>query len=112
MEVGPGIHRLTQGVVNFYLIEDGGRLLLVDAGTPGDWKVLVRTVQELGRGLEDLEAVLLTHAHADHTGSAERARTTAGTRVWVQSKDAPASKGGKRAPNDGRMSPYLVRGEF
>ena len=34
MEVADGIHRLTQGIVNFYLIEEGGKLALVDAGPP------------------------------------------------------------------------------
>jgi hypothetical protein len=33
-QVTEGVHRLTQGVVNFYLVEEGGRLLLVDAGAP------------------------------------------------------------------------------
>ena len=78
MEVAQGVHRLTQGVVNFYLVEDGGRLTLVDAGAPRDWDLLVRALAALGRGLDDLEAVLLTHAHTDHTGFAERARTTTG----------------------------------
>ena len=81
MQVQEGIHRLTQGVVNFYLVEEGGRLLLVDAGAPGDWDLLVRTVADLGRRLDDLEAVLRTHAHADHIGTAERARAAAGARV-------------------------------
>ena len=73
MEVADGIHRLTQGVVNFYLVEDGGKLTLVDAGAPGDWDEFVRAVGSLGRALEDLDSVLLTHAHSDHTGFAERA---------------------------------------
>ncbi|MGH3076330.1 MAG: MBL fold metallo-hydrolase, partial [Gaiellales bacterium] len=77
MQIAEGIHRLTQGVVNCYLIEDGGKLTLVDAGAPGDWGLLVATVSSLGRSLGDLDAVLLTHAHSDHTGFAERARMQA-----------------------------------
>jgi glyoxylase-like metal-dependent hydrolase (beta-lactamase superfamily II) len=73
-QVKEGIHRLTQGVVNFNLIEEDGRLLLVDTGAPGDWDLLVRAVADLGRGLDDLEAVLLTHAHPDHIGTTERHR--------------------------------------
>jgi hypothetical protein len=34
VQVAEGIHRLTGGVCNFYLIEDGGKLVLVDAGAP------------------------------------------------------------------------------
>ena len=112
MEVAQGVHRLTQGVVNFYLIEDGGRLLLVDAGAPRDWELLVRTLEALGRALGDLEAVLLTHAHADHIGFAERARTTAAATVWVHQADAAVAKGAKPGKNDGGASSYLLRAEF
>ena len=54
VEVARGIRRLSQGVVNFYLIEDGGRFTLVDAGTPRDWDLLVPTLAALGRSLDDL----------------------------------------------------------
>ncbi len=112
MQVAPGIHRLTQGVVCFYLIEDGGKLLLVDAGAPKDWDVLVRGIAALGRRLTDLDAVLLTHAHSDHTGFAERARTTAGAPVWIHQADAVAAKTGKGGKNDGKATAYLLRPEF
>jgi glyoxylase-like metal-dependent hydrolase (beta-lactamase superfamily II) len=112
MQVEEGIHRLTQGVVNFYLVEEGGKLLLVDAGAPGDWDLLVRAVTDLGHGLDDLEAVLLTHAHPDHIGTAERARTTAGARVWVHQADAAMATSGKRTRADGRARSYLLRAEL
>jgi glyoxylase-like metal-dependent hydrolase (beta-lactamase superfamily II) len=112
MQVTEGVHRLTGGVVNFYLIEEGGRLLLVDAGAPGDWDRLVRGVADLGRGLDSLEAVLLTHAHSDHIGTAERARTTAGVPVWVHRDDEAMARSGKAPKNDGKTRSYLLRAEF
>ena len=112
MEVAHGVSRLTGGVCNFYLLEDGGRLVLVDAGAPGDRNLLLRTLTALGRGLEDLEAVLLTHAHADHTGFAERARSTAGVPVWIHRADAEVAKGATPGNNDGKASSYLLRVEF
>ncbi len=33
-QVAPAISRLSGGVTNFYLIEEGGMLTVVDAGTP------------------------------------------------------------------------------
>ena len=39
MQVAEGLHRLTRSVVNFYPVEDGDRLTLIDAGAPGDWDV-------------------------------------------------------------------------
>jgi glyoxylase-like metal-dependent hydrolase (beta-lactamase superfamily II) len=111
-QVTDGVHRLTQGVVSFYLVEEGGRLLLVDAGAPRDWDLLVRAVAALGRRLDDLEAVLLTHAHADHIGTAERARTTAGAPVWVHHDDADMARTGRPTRTDGRIRSYLLRAEF
>ena len=112
MQVAEGVHRLTGGVCNFYLVEDGGKLVLVDAGAPRDWDLLVRTLPTLGRGLGDLEAVLLTHAHSDHTGFAERARGTASVPVWVHQADEALAKGAKAGKNDGKASAYLLRVEF
>ena len=112
MQVAEGVHRLTGGVCNFYLIEEGGRLVLADAGAPRDWDLLVRTLATLGRGPGDLDAVLLTHAHSDHTGFAERARDSASVAVWIHQADEAEAKGAKPGRNDGRVSAYLLRAEF
>jgi glyoxylase-like metal-dependent hydrolase (beta-lactamase superfamily II) len=111
MQVAEGIHRLTGGAVNFYLIEDGGRLTLVDAGAPGDWDLLVRSIAALGRGLADLEAVLLTHAHSDHTGFAERAREEAHATVRVHEADVEVATTGRARKNQSGVGRYLVRVE-
>jgi glyoxylase-like metal-dependent hydrolase (beta-lactamase superfamily II) len=112
VQVKEGVHRLTGGVVNLYLVEEAGKLVLVDAGAPGDWDLLVRSLADLGRGLGDLDAVLLTHAHADHIGCAERARGSAEARVLVHQADAAVATGAKPGRNDGRATAYLLRAEF
>ena len=48
MQVSEGIHRLTQGVTNFYLVEESGKYTVVDAGTPGDWAYFARSLAGLG----------------------------------------------------------------
>jgi glyoxylase-like metal-dependent hydrolase (beta-lactamase superfamily II) len=68
--VSPGVYRLTHGISNFYIVDRGGRLLLVDAGVPRDWTRFVQAVNSLGRALSDVDAIVLTHAHSDHTGGA------------------------------------------
>lgn len=112
MQVSEGIHRLTRGVTNFYLIEESGKYTLVDAGTPGDWAFFSRSLAGLGGKLADLDAVLLTHAHPDHTGFAEQARTEAGSQVWVHQADAGAARTGKAGKHDGRVTSYLLRAAF
>ena len=50
-EVAEGVHRLTNGVANFYLIQESGKLVLVDAGAPKDWAVFTRAALGWGRPL-------------------------------------------------------------
>ncbi len=111
MQVVPGVHRLTHGVSNFYLIEDGGKLVLIDAGVPGDWNLFVEALSSLGRTPRDLEAVLLTHAHSDHTGFAERAGSNMGAAIWIHEADSAVAKGAKQGNNEGKLRGYLRYGE-
>jgi glyoxylase-like metal-dependent hydrolase (beta-lactamase superfamily II) len=112
VQVSEGIHRLTRGVTNFYLIGESGKYTLVDAGTPGDWAFFARSLAELGGKLTDLDAVLLTHAHSDHTGFAERARTEAGARVWIHRADEESARTGQAGKHDGKITSYLLRAAF
>ncbi len=88
MQVAPGVHRFGSRLVNWYAVEDAGRLTLVDAGMPGHWKQFLQGVVALGRRMEDVAAIVLTHTHVDHVGFAERARTSGGVRVHVHTGDA------------------------
>jgi glyoxylase-like metal-dependent hydrolase (beta-lactamase superfamily II) len=79
---------------------------LIDAGTPRVRDALVQELAGIGASLEAIEAVLSTHAHRDHTGVAERTRTEAGTRVWVEKDDGHALTTGDLPKNDGKLSSY------
>ncbi len=93
MEVAAGVRRLGSRWVNFYLIEEGGRLTLLDAGFPGYWRHLEAELREMGRGIDDIDGILLTHSHADHRGLAERVRRASGAPVYVHPADAPSVRG-------------------
>lgn len=97
MQVADGIHRFGSRMVSWYVLTEGGRLTVVDAGMPAHWRQLKRALGRLGRGLGDVEAVVLTHAHADHTGFAERARRKAAAPVHVHAGDAAG--GARRFPS-------------
>jgi glyoxylase-like metal-dependent hydrolase (beta-lactamase superfamily II) len=81
-EVAPRIHRVGDEIVNSYVVEDGGAVTIVDAGVPSYWADLPAELETLGRSLEDVRAIVLTHGHDDHIGFAERARQVGiGSRV-------------------------------
>jgi glyoxylase-like metal-dependent hydrolase (beta-lactamase superfamily II) len=97
-----GVTRLGSAVINFYLVEAEGGLVLVDAGVRGYWRGLERALNG-----QPLDAVVLTHGHVDHTGVAERARAL-GAPVFVHVDDRGLAMTG-RAPgkNEGSVLPYL-----
>ncbi len=83
-----GVHRLqiptpfAVGRVNCYLIEDEP-LTLVDTG-PNSGKSLdelARQLAALGRSIEDIELVILTHQHIDHLGLVEIIAARSGAQV-------------------------------
>jgi glyoxylase-like metal-dependent hydrolase (beta-lactamase superfamily II) len=97
-EIAPGIYGLGSEQVNWYLVEDGGRLSAVDAGLPGFADDLEGDLARLGLALGDVDAVVLTHSDADHTGVAPALRE-AGARVLIHAADdrtlrKPGPKGG------------------
>jgi len=113
MAVGPsriadGVHRLGTSLVNFYLVEEDGRYTVVDAGLPGYFDQVPAALEQLGATLHDVEAVVLTHAHADHVGIAERLRTEAQARVYVHEADAQLARTAK-APAPTGLVRYLWR---
>jgi glyoxylase-like metal-dependent hydrolase (beta-lactamase superfamily II) len=108
-EIGPGIHRLGNRVVSFYVLEDGGRLTVIDAGAPRHIGQLFRLLQATGRTLGDVEAVVLTHAHEDHLGIAETLRRRALATVHVHEEDHPHALGEPLPERDRGLLPYLWR---
>jgi len=92
VEITPGIRRLGPGLVNAYVLEDRGAVTIVDAGAPGYWNALPAELAAMGRTLDDVRAVVLTHAHTDHIGFAERIRKERGVPVRVHVDDVELTR--------------------
>jgi glyoxylase-like metal-dependent hydrolase (beta-lactamase superfamily II) len=90
--VAEGVHRVEDSFTNWYLVEEDGRITVVDTGVPTSWSSLIEALKNLGRMLSDVEAVVLTHAHFDHLGFAERARAQLGVPAWVHENDVPLTR--------------------
>jgi glyoxylase-like metal-dependent hydrolase (beta-lactamase superfamily II) len=107
-DVAPGIHRIEDAYTNWYLIDDGSRLTVVDAGVPTSWESLTSALERLGRRLDDIEALVLTHGHFDHLGFAERARAQLGIPVFIHANDVPLTRHPWRYDHERARSRYLA----
>ena len=86
MEIADRVHHFTDFTFNWYIIEDEGRLTVVDTGFPGHYRMFRKSLATLGRTV-DIDAIIITHAHADHTGMAPKLKRTTGAPVYVHEAD-------------------------
>ena len=113
-EVVPGIHRLGTEIVNWYVVEEDGRLTAVDAGLPGYADTLEDDLAGLGHRIADIEAVVLTHSDGDHVGTAAKMRE-AGARVLIHRDDQKTLRTAGTKSGDGspiHLVPLMWRPAF
>ena len=93
-DAAPGIHRIEDSYVNWFIVEGsaGRGVTVVDAGVPTSWRSLQDGLRALGRTPGDVEALVLTHAHFDHVGFAERARAELGIAVHAHPDEVPVAR--------------------
>jgi glyoxylase-like metal-dependent hydrolase (beta-lactamase superfamily II) len=103
-----GIHRVEDAYTNWYLVEHDDRLTVVDAGVPTSWRSFQDALRRLRRSPDDVDAVVLTHAHFDHVGFAERARRELGVPVYVHENDVPLTQHPWRYDHERPRSLYFA----
>jgi glyoxylase-like metal-dependent hydrolase (beta-lactamase superfamily II) len=86
------VHFAYTDLVNWTLVADGNGVMLIDAGFPGNRDDVLDSLRQLGFGVDDLRAILLTHAHSDHFGSAIWFAKTHGTPVYCHAAEVGHSK--------------------
>jgi glyoxylase-like metal-dependent hydrolase (beta-lactamase superfamily II) len=107
-DAAPGVHRIEDSFTNWYLVDDGDRLTVVDAGLPTSWRSFQEALSRLGRRADDVDALVLTHAHFDHIGFAERARGDLGIPVYVHEDDVPLTRLPRRYAFERRRARYFA----
>lgn len=106
-EVADNVFRVRGGLVNWYLLREGRDLTLVDAGYPADRDDVNASVRVLGNRIEDIRAVLITHAHSDHLGGLAGLRLPPGTPVLVGAEDLGSTREGR--PEQVGLADVVVR---
>ena len=68
-EIVPGLYAISLRIVNAFLLETDEGLTLIDTGVPGSDGRIVEAIAGLGWEPADVQQILVSHCHADHTGS-------------------------------------------
>jgi glyoxylase-like metal-dependent hydrolase (beta-lactamase superfamily II) len=91
------IIRIGDDLVAMHAIVTDDGVTLVDAGLPGDRRLLARALQAAGSGIDDIRGVVLTHGDSDHIGVAEWLRAEHGVPVHVHEADAARARGAEKS---------------
>lgn len=86
------IHLARTPLVNWTLVTDDSGVMLIDAGYPGQRDDVLASLKSLGYGPADVRAILLTHAHIDHLGTAIWFAATHGTPVYCHADEVAHAK--------------------
>lgn len=105
-QIVPGLHAVSLGIVNAFLIDDG-ELTLIDTGVPGSARKILSAVRQLGRRPTDIRHIVVTHCHADHSGSLNELKQATGASAAMHPLDAALVRDG-RSGRPMRPAPGLV----
>lgn len=107
-QVQSGVHRVPDGLVNWYLVEEGDEVALIDAGWPRSWPHIEAALSSIGRSPGEVTAIVLTHAHPDHLGAAEHARGVCGASVHAHRDEVARARGEAKGASPFALVPSLL----
>jgi glyoxylase-like metal-dependent hydrolase (beta-lactamase superfamily II) len=91
-QVADGTYLVRGSNTNWVILAEGDEVTLIDTGYPGDRRRLLDSLAAVGASPEAVTAVLITHAHNDHLGSAEYLRAGYGTPVLLHEAEVPHAR--------------------
>jgi glyoxylase-like metal-dependent hydrolase (beta-lactamase superfamily II) len=120
VQLAPGVWRIPTApfdlINSFLFADDDGSLTLVDAGLKRADKKVLAALAGLGKAPQDVQRIVLTHAHQDHAGGLAAVQRATGGTVHAHDRDAVYLQRGKPPQLDAtRMSGRVMnrtRGGF
>lgn len=109
MEVVEGVHQVDGVNANVYVLKNGEELAVVDAGMPRNAGKILGYVRKLGEQPSRVSAILLTHCHMDHVGSAHELGKATNAKVALHAEDADFLAGKRVLPRPKGVAGSLFR---
>ncbi len=106
-ETAPGVFFVEGPASNWIVVRDHTGFMLIDSGYPADRDLVLGSIRGLGLDPSEAKALLITHGHVDHTGSAEYFSRTFGTPVLCAPEELGHVQG--REKHQVTLAQVLVR---
>jgi glyoxylase-like metal-dependent hydrolase (beta-lactamase superfamily II) len=87
LEVVEGVHAVVHAHTNCYIVEGDDGVTLVDAAFPSTWAMVERALGLVGRRVDEVRGLVITHGHFDHVGFARHVQQRHGVPVWAHPGD-------------------------
>jgi glyoxylase-like metal-dependent hydrolase (beta-lactamase superfamily II) len=103
--IGQGVLKIPDlGFSNAYLVEvNPGTLFLIDTGTSSGAEKILAYLKQMGKDPSAISHIILTHADADHSGSAAELRRISKAKLAIHELDAPRISGKKKLKEVGGL---------
>lgn len=92
VRIDDDVYLVSGSNTNWVIVKDGDDATLVDSGYPNDHDMVLASLDVVGVKPEGVRAILVTHAHNDHIGAAERLRLAYGTPVVMHELEVPHAR--------------------
>jgi glyoxylase-like metal-dependent hydrolase (beta-lactamase superfamily II) len=86
LQLFPDVYQLNIGATNIILIVEE-ELTLIDTGLPGSASRIMKYIENLGRSVEEISLIIITHNHIDHAGGLAELRKLTGAQVAAHKDD-------------------------
>lgn len=86
MEITTHVYQITTRGVNIILIAEE-ELTLIDTGLQGSSAKIVSFIHSLGRSVEEITLIILTHNHLDHVGGLAKLRRFTAAKIAAHKAD-------------------------
>ncbi|WP_258805805.1 MBL fold metallo-hydrolase [Pseudarthrobacter sp. NS4] len=106
-EQAPGVYFVEGPASNWIVARDQTGFILIDSGYPADRPLVLESIRHLGLNPAGARAVLITHGHVDHTGSAAFFSTSYGTPILCAPEELAHVQGKEK--HQVRFSQVVVR---
>lgn len=94
-----GVYQIGPGYVNSFILDGDEGVVLVDTLLPNKEDMIAEGLSAIGRSFGDVKAILITHSHGDHSGSAAAVKAEAAADLYASEADAPAIRGDVKPPS-------------